>query len=148
MRRNRARRVAIETVAEMLVATSCCAVKQVAISAQFRFFELMKPSHLLAVVVISAAAIAGCAPNQPAPGGSGGGSTGTIPPRCTAAWNQAVDRKLQISDASGHGPDIGSTEWQNAVARRSGVTDASGHGPDPGSDEWCRAVDFKVFGRR
>lgn len=71
-----------------------------------------------------------------------------IPPRCSAAWNVLVDRRLGISDASGHGPDIGSTEWQNAVSRKSGVTDSSGHGPDAGSDEWCRAVDYKVFGRR
>jgi hypothetical protein len=59
-----------------------------------------------------------------------------------------VDRRLQITDASGHGPDIGSAEWQNAVSLKTGVADASGHGPDPGGDEWCRAVDYKVFGRR
>jgi hypothetical protein len=71
-----------------------------------------------------------------------------IPPRCTAAWNALVDRRLKITDSSGHGPDIGSLEWQRAVGRKSGVEDGSGHGPDTGSDEWCRAVDFKVFGRR
>ena len=75
------------------------------------------------------------------------GATAT-PPRCTPAWNALVDRRLKISDSSGHGPEIGSPEWQRAVGRKSGVEDSSGHGPDTGSDEWCRAVDFKVFGRR
>ena len=75
------------------------------------------------------------------------GATAT-PPRCTPAWNALVDRRLRISDSSGHGPEIGSPEWQRAVGRKSGVEDSSGHGPDTGSDEWCRAVDFKVFGRR
>lgn len=82
----------------------------------------------------------GCAQNE-----TGGA---TIPPRCTPEWNQLVDKKLEISDSAGHGPDIGSAEWMYAVGRKSGVVDASGHGPDPGSDEWCRAVDYKVFGRR
>jgi hypothetical protein len=71
-----------------------------------------------------------------------------IPARCTPEWMKLVDQRLQISDSSGHGPDIGSIEWMNAVGRKSGVTDAAGHGPDPGGDEWCRAVDYKVFGRR
>jgi hypothetical protein len=71
-----------------------------------------------------------------------------IPAQCTADWRRLVDQRLAISDASGHGPDIGSAEWMNAVGRKSGVVDAEGHGPDPGSEEWCRAVDYKVFGRR
>jgi len=71
-----------------------------------------------------------------------------IPPACSPAWNQLVDARLGISDASGHGPDVGSAEWMDAVSRRSGVVDEAGHGPDPGSEEWCRAVDYKVFGRR
>ena len=71
-----------------------------------------------------------------------------IPARCTPEWMKLVDQRLQITDSSGHGPDIGSAEWMNAVGRKSGVTDAAGHGPDPGGDEWCRAVDYKVFGRR
>ena len=71
-----------------------------------------------------------------------------IPPACSPAWNSLVDSRLEITDASGHGPDIGSPEWMDAVGRRSGVVDNQGHGPDPGSEEWCGAVDFKVFGRR
>ena len=71
-----------------------------------------------------------------------------IPPACSLAWNQLVDSRLGISDARGHGPDVGSEEWMFAVGRRSGVIDEAGHGPDPGSEEWCQAVDFRVFGRR
>lgn len=71
-----------------------------------------------------------------------------LPAPCTPEWTAKVEQKLHITDASGHGPDVGSQEWMHAVGRRSGVTDSSGHGPDPGSDEWCRAVDYKVFGRR
>ena len=71
-----------------------------------------------------------------------------LPARCTPEWNARVEQKLHITDAAGHGPDVGSQEWMNAVGRRSGVVDSAGHGPDPGSDEWCRAVDYKVFGRR
>lgn len=73
---------------------------------------------------------------------------GTVPQRCTAEWKGLVDRRLHITDPSGHGPDVGSVEWMDAVGRKSGVYNSSGHGPDPGTDEWCRAVDYKVFGRR
>lgn len=90
----------------------------------------------------------GCAKEEPPRRTHGKDSGATfVPPRCSAAWNQMVDRRLHISD-DGHGPDIGSAEWMGAVGRKSGVDDGSGHGPDLGSDEWCRAVDYKVFGRR
>ncbi len=95
----------------------------------------MKISLLLAVLM--SLALLGCATNEP-----------TVPARCTPAWFDEVDRRLQITPASGRGHEIGSVEWQNVVSRKTGVVDASGHGPDPGSDEWCRAVDYQVFGRR
>ncbi len=103
-------------------------------------------ARLCVAGAFSLAILSGCS-HQQKPDGYAKNSA-TVPARCTAEWNRLVDRRLQISDPSGHGPDVGSAEWMNAVGEKSGVYDASGHGPDPGSDEWCRAVDYKVFGRR
>ncbi len=113
-------------------------------------------SFMLASLASWAMAIAGCANRPEPPREAAGLSKDTRPVArparrpapCTREWNEAVDERLRISDASGHGPDLGSAEWMNAVGKKSGVSDGSGHGPDAGSDEWCRAVDYKVFGRR
>lgn len=119
---------------------------------RFAFWSLLAIAPVLVV--------SGCRHSQPAEGDakevaatptkvqSEAKQSPAIPARCTPAWNRAIDRRLGITDSSGHGPDIGSSEWMEAVSRKSGVFDAAGHGPDLGSDEWCRAVDFKVFGRR
>ena len=115
-----------------------------------------KLTFLFVAVLALPAAFVGCANREEPPAASGYSKTAPpprvtgerLPAPCTPEWNVLVERKLQISDSSGHGPDLGSQEWMHAVGRRSGVIDAAGHGPDPGSDEWCRAVDYKVFGRR
>lgn len=99
-------------------------------------------------VLISSAILSGCAQKEAGCCSNASQAAAVaVPARCTPAWNAEVERRLRITDAAGHGPDVGSKEWQNAVSRKSGVTDAAGHGPDAGSDEWCRAVHFKVFGR-
>lgn len=54
-----------------------------------------------------------------------------------------MDRRLGVTDAAGHGPDLGSEEWMGAVGKKAGIT-----GLRPGSKEWSRAVEAKVFGAR
>lgn len=66
------------------------------------------------------------------------------PPHGTPAWNQLVERRLQITDSAGHGPDLGSAEWMGAVGKKCGLSNS----PKPGTDAWFRAVDAKVFGQR
>jgi hypothetical protein len=58
-----------------------------------------------------------------------------------AAW---AETQHPITDAQGHGPDIGSDEWAQALAFKLGVTDKEGHGPDIGSEEWRAAVEKKL----
>ncbi len=36
----------------------------------------------------------------------------------TKAWFETVEEVLQIRDAQGHGPDVGSQEWMNAVDKK------------------------------
>lgn len=65
-------------------------------------------------------------------------------PKEWAAWAKWAEKLHPITDAQGHGPDIGSDEWANAIAKRLGVIDAEGRGPDIGSDEWRAAVENKL----
>jgi hypothetical protein len=61
------------------------------------------------------------------------------------AWAKWAEKRHPVTDAEGHGPDIGSDEWANALAKRLGVIDADGHGPDLKSDEWRAAVEKKLM---
>jgi hypothetical protein len=65
-------------------------------------------------------------------------------PKDWAAWAKWAEKLHRVTDAEGHGPDIGSDEWANALAKKLGVTDAQGHGPDIKSDEWRAAVEKKL----
>lgn len=65
-------------------------------------------------------------------------------PKDWAAWAKWAEQLHPVTDAQGHGPDIGSDEWANALAKRLGVIDAEGHGPDFRSDEWRAAVEKKL----
>ncbi len=66
-------------------------------------------------------------------------------PKNWADWAKWAEKLHPVTDAEGHGPDIGSDEWANALAKRLGVIDAQGHGPDLKSDEWRVAVDKKLM---
>jgi hypothetical protein len=66
-------------------------------------------------------------------------------PKEWEAWAKWAEKLHPVTDAQGHGPDIGSDEWANALARRLGVLDAEGHGPDVKSDEWRAAVEKKLI---
>jgi hypothetical protein len=79
---------------------------------------------------------------------AGCGERGALEERGEAeSWNQwarGVEARYPVSDADGHGPDIGSDEWARALQQRLGVVDADGHGPDIGSAEWRQAVEEKL----
>lgn len=66
------------------------------------------------------------------------------PPEDPKAWAEWAEKLNPVSDAQGHGPDIGSGEWMAALDKKLGITDEQGHGPDLGSDEWRRAAEKKL----
>lgn len=66
------------------------------------------------------------------------------PPTDWMAWSVGVEARYPVTDADGHGPDIGSDEWAQALQRKLGIVDAGGHGPDIGSAEWRSAVEEKL----
>ncbi len=65
-------------------------------------------------------------------------------PKEWEAWAKWAEKLHPITDAQGHGPDIGSDEWAIALSKRLQVMDALGHGPDLKSDEWRAAVEKKL----
>ena len=68
----------------------------------------------------------------------------SAPPEDWEAWSAWVEARHPVSDAQGHGPDIGSDEWARALQQKLGIVDAQGHGPDIGSPEWRAAVQTKI----
>ena len=68
----------------------------------------------------------------------------SAPPEDWKTWSVWVEARSPVSDADGHGPDIGSDEWARALQQKLGVVDEQGHGPDIGSDEWRNAVEQKL----
>lgn len=75
-----------------------------------------------------------------------------IPVACAAEgpadwneWAKWAERLYPITDAQGHGPDIGSDEWAGAMDKRLRIRDADGHGPDVKSKEWRAAVEKKLM---
>jgi len=69
---------------------------------------------------------------------------GSEPPSDWDIWSVWVEARYPVSDAEGHGPDIGSDEWARALQWKLGIVDAEGHGPDIGSAEWRNAVEAKL----
>jgi hypothetical protein len=72
------------------------------------------------------------------------GAEENIAPKDQKEWAQWVEQRHPITDAQGHGPDIGSGEWMGALDKKLGITDKEGHGPDIGSAEWRSAVEKKL----
>ncbi len=59
-------------------------------------------------------------------------------------WCAAVEAVVRVTDAEGHGPDIGSEEWMGAVTKK--VFRVHGEAvPVLGSKEWFEQVDGRVF---
>lgn len=61
-------------------------------------------------------------------------------------WALRVEEKFPVTDAEGHGPEVGSEEWARALQWKLGIADQEGHGPDLGSAEWRAAVEEKIGG--
>lgn len=59
-------------------------------------------------------------------------------------WAKWAEKRHPVTDAEGHGPDIGSDEWANALAKRIGIPGKQGDGPVVGSKEWRQAVEKKL----
>jgi len=72
------------------------------------------------------------------------GERNSSPPSDWSAWSVWVEVRYPVSDAQGHGPDIGSDEWARALQQKLGIVDDQGHGPDIGSAEWRAAVEEKI----
>lgn len=70
----------------------------------------------------------------------------SAPPKDWKTWAVWVEARYPVSDAEGHGPDIGSDEWARALQQKLGIVDDQGHGPDIGSVEWRNAVEEKLPG--
>ena len=68
----------------------------------------------------------------------------SAPPEDWETWSVWVEARYPVSDAQGHGPDIGSDEWARALQQKLGIVDDQGHGPDIGSAEWRAAVQTKI----
>ena len=66
------------------------------------------------------------------------------PPSDWKTWAVWIEARYPVSDADGHGSDIGSDEWARALQQKLGIVDEQGHGPDIGSDEWRNAVQSKI----
>ena len=59
-------------------------------------------------------------------------------------WALRVEEKFPVTDAEGHGPEVGSEEWARALQWKSGIADQEGHGPDLGSAEWRAALEERI----
>ncbi len=68
-------------------------------------------------------------------------------PKEWAAWAKWAEDQQPVTDAQGHGPDIGSDEWANALTKRLKLMDAAGQGPEIKSIEWRAAVEKKLMPR-
>lgn len=89
-------------------------------------------------VVFSAVLLAGC--------GEHGAVEGWDEGESWDQWARGVEERFTVSDAEGHGPDVGSDEWARALQWKLGIVDEHGHGPDIGSAEWRAAVEGKIGG--
>lgn len=70
--------------------------------------------------------------------------TAEQPPVEWMAWAKWAENIHPVTDAQGHGPDIGSEEWSGALDKQLKIRDAAGQGPDIGSAAWRRAVEKKL----
>jgi len=69
------------------------------------------------------------------------------PPSDWDSWSRWAESLHPITDAEGHGPDIGSEEWAQALGRRLGIDGPEGQGPDLRSGGWRGAVEKKLMAK-
>ncbi|NQZ30511.1 MAG: hypothetical protein HRU06_04510 [Oceanospirillaceae bacterium] len=58
---------------------------------------------------------------------------------CTEQWYNLVEQQLSMSDAAGHGPDLGSDEWRSAVEMELQITE-NNNLPAIESETWCSFI--------
>lgn len=68
----------------------------------------------------------------------------TSPEEDWNAWAESVEAHFPVTDAIGHGPDIGSDEWARALQHRLQILDEAGHDLEVGSDAWRAAVEERL----
>lgn len=72
------------------------------------------------------------------------GERDAAPPADWKNWAVWVEARYPVSDADGHGPDLGSDEWARALQQKLGMVDGQGDAPEIGSDEWRAAVQSRI----
>lgn len=60
---------------------------------------------------------------------------------CTMHWYSIVQKQIQTSDSSGHGPDLGSDEWKGVVEFKLGIRGKPDI-PAKNTQEWCEYIDM------
>jgi hypothetical protein len=68
----------------------------------------------------------------------------TLPEDDWMFWAQKVEARSPVTDATGHGPDIGSNEWALTLQHKLQLFDGLGTRPAVGSTEWRMAVEKKL----
>ncbi len=111
--------------------------------------KIMKSSAvflLLLPVLLPALPLEAAATGSQAEGcvATGTQDSGHVLPADWMEWAKRIEKIHPVTDAAGHGPDIGSPEWSGAMDKKLRITDVAGHGPDLGSMEWRRAVEKKL----
>jgi hypothetical protein len=59
-------------------------------------------------------------------------------------WAQKIEAQFPVTDAMGHGPDIGSDEWALALQHKLQLFDDDESSLEAGSKEWRAAVEKKL----
>lgn len=100
--------------------------------------------------IVTSGLVCGCGAAEGTKGSMSAGQGEVLesrPALCSPAWEAEVERQVGVSDAEGHGPDLGSSEWRSAVEFRLGVRDQADF-PEPGTPAWCERVDSLVEAKR
>lgn len=61
-----------------------------------------------------------------------------------SAWANWVEKLRPVTDAEGHGPDIGSDEWARALAKKLGIDSGDTDVPALRSMEWRELIESKL----
>jgi hypothetical protein len=65
-------------------------------------------------------------------------------PEDWSAWALWAEKLQPVTDAEGHGPDIGSDEWAQALAKKLGIFNEKADAPALRSKEWREAIESKL----
>lgn len=103
---------------------------------------VMKMFRCLSLLAVCAAVSCwiGALAATPRTGAAGAVKAGQ-PPEAWSDWAKWAEKQLAVTDAEGHGPDIGGDEWAMALGRKLNVTDPE---LKPKSKEWRAAIEQKL----